>query len=98
MGCRYFPFVWIGRKQIRVIAQTADIHAVSLGEIEDADGVEAADVDVSNARVSAFGFARRPTHQLYTGVSSCSTQREYLLEREIRDNRADKAELHDIRF
>ena len=89
----------IRRKKIRIIPQTADVHAVSLGETQYprnfrlVDGVH---VDVGNACVATFSLSARPTHQLHACVPRRFAESEYFVKCEVRDYGAYKAELHDF--
>src|SRR5688572_8065138 len=46
--------------------------------------------------VTPFGFARRPAHQLNNGESRLRRKSQDFLQSEIRKNRRDKAELHNV--
>src|SRR5262249_40596278 len=92
-------FVRIRRKWVGVIAESADVHT---GPSHDGAHVislrssEVGDIDVRDASVAPLGLADRPAHQLDAIITGLPGELRDLREGEFREDRTDKAELHDL--
>src|SRR5439155_10787507 len=82
-----FRLLLVSAQRIRVIAQRGDLSS-------ELARFEIADVDVSDARISAVGFADGPAHQFNDIETGFTGKRQHLIKLQVGQNRADETKFH----
>ena len=98
---RRVSFVVMRAERVRVIAESADRHAVlgdRLVNLFRFGGAEVADIHMRDAGIPPLGFADRPAAEFDSVVALGLRDLADFIEREFGQDRTDESELHEMTF
>jgi hypothetical protein len=93
------PLLWIGRERVRVVAQRRDGDTCTLNQgvrLLGGGRIEAGDVDVGDAGVTALGPPARPAHHLHAVEALLGGDLKNVIEGEFREDSANESKLHNL--